>query len=208
MWIKAELFLRYHGVNVYRTYRNDDLENVSSYYFTCDGDVINGLNFDVRDLPIPGDLNVDTETDAGKRALIARAIEDGDIDGLPIEECTWQVVSAGIKSMVRAAVNYLGCCYLSEIRSDVFILPDSGLALPTSVAFEDDPISEVILFGYKLAAIARSLYNENEIDLTPLLASFEDYEPAHPDFSEQLQLGNIKKLKNLSYDDPESALCS
>lgn len=53
-WVDPELLLTHNGVSVYRTYRDDDIEDgKSDYWFTTDkldneGD---DTRFDIRDLP-------------------------------------------------------------------------------------------------------------------------------------------------------------
>jgi hypothetical protein len=51
--VPAEVFVRYQGVKVYRTYEDDDLDNPSSHCFTLDPDFSEsaGEAFDVRELP-------------------------------------------------------------------------------------------------------------------------------------------------------------
>jgi hypothetical protein len=51
--VPAEVFVRYQGVKVYRTYKYDDLENPSDHFFTLDPDFSEscGEAFDVRELP-------------------------------------------------------------------------------------------------------------------------------------------------------------
>ncbi len=83
-WIEPEIFLEHENVAVYHCY--DDLDNVSSYWYTTDPSDCNykhpesNAQFDVRDLPT---LGLDANDQSNHAAIIQHAITEGLITGEP-----------------------------------------------------------------------------------------------------------------------------
>lgn len=53
-WVDPGKFFKYRGITIYYTYKNDDWNNRSEYYYTTDISSSDGepdCIFDVRDLP-------------------------------------------------------------------------------------------------------------------------------------------------------------
>lgn len=76
-WVPPKVFLKYKGVTVYHTYRNDDIEMPHrDYWYGWREDCCEERDsFDVRDLPNPH--RYDLDTDQGKRAVLREVIDAG-----------------------------------------------------------------------------------------------------------------------------------
>ena len=70
-WAPAELALEHNGVCVYHTYKNDDIDQGPKlYWFVLDRSEGEEDAFDVRDLELPEDFDVDSDVYHALRTAI------------------------------------------------------------------------------------------------------------------------------------------
>lgn len=69
-YVEPETFFEYRGVSVYRVYKNDDINNPLTYFYTTSYEEDEAFEFDVRDLPRPDRIAGDSH------ALIIQAAID------------------------------------------------------------------------------------------------------------------------------------
>lgn len=83
-WVPPDLFMTHKGVNVWHAY-NDDCyaDGPMTYWFTFDYHG-QAREFDVRDLP----YGLETDDEDGIRAALARAIDEGWLNGHMPEDPT------------------------------------------------------------------------------------------------------------------------
>jgi hypothetical protein len=85
-YVAPELFVEHNGVKIYRTYKDDDIDEPRPFWYTADVEMIDPSDeFDVRQLPVKLG-NLDTSSEEGRRAIIRAAIDAGHFDdGQPRE---------------------------------------------------------------------------------------------------------------------------
>ena len=73
--VKKATYLTHRGVTIYRSYNNNDADDVLTYWFTWTPED-DEEEFDVRTLPLPPGVP-DAESDRNRRAIVRHAIDLG-----------------------------------------------------------------------------------------------------------------------------------
>lgn len=79
-WTEPEEFMTWRNCTVYHTYKNDELQNQSTNFYTLDYTEDEDYNFDVRDLPpVPG-------VDSSNHKLLIQAALDAGHPAIPVPD--------------------------------------------------------------------------------------------------------------------------
>jgi hypothetical protein len=101
-WIAPELFMTHNGVNVFRTYEDDDMDQGEMFYSFTLNCVEDGQVFDVRDLDVPEQALL-----AGQPPYITSSLPEDRKAELRLQWDAWikEVEPAAIKAVIRAALD-------------------------------------------------------------------------------------------------------